>query len=165
MKFGKLTKVTSFIVLGAVAAKSLLTGKKPGSGKIALARTAVEAANAKFREAVRLGKAADIAALYADNASVLPPNQDVVRGHDNIEAYWRSGLEGGVKDAVLNTVDIDVSGDAIYEIGTYSLKIWPEGKTAWEDNGKYVVIWRKAAEGAVKIEVDIWNSSLPLHQK
>jgi uncharacterized protein (TIGR02246 family) len=164
MKFSKFTKLTSFMLVGAVAAKSFLSGKKTGPGKIALARKAVEAANAKFREAVRLGKAADIAALYSDDASLLPPHQAAVKGRDNIEAFWRACLEMGVRDAVLTTGEVDLLGDKIREIGTYNLKIWPEGKTAWEDSGKYLVIWRKAADGSIELEADIWNTSLPARQ-
>jgi uncharacterized protein (TIGR02246 family) len=161
MKFSKFTKLSSFFVLGAVAAKSLLSGRKAGSGRVAAARKAVEAANARFREAVRLGKAGDIAALYTDDASILPPHQDLIKGRDKIEAFWRAGLESGIKDVVLSTAEVDVSGGRISEIGTYSLKIWPEGKAAYEDKGKYLVIWRKEPDGSVKLESDIWNSSLP----
>jgi len=165
MKLTKLTKLGSYIVLGAVAAKSLLTGKKSGSGKTTLARAAVEAANARFREAVRLGKSGDIMALYAENAIILPPGQEMIKERAAIESYWRMSLESGVKDAVLTTADVEVAGDVIREIGTYALKIWPEGKSAWEENGKYVVLWRKGPEASVKIEVDIWNSSQPVRQK
>jgi ketosteroid isomerase-like protein len=161
MKFSKFTKLTSFFVLGAVAAKSLLSGKKAGSGRVAVARKAVEAANARFREAVRLGRAGDIAALYTDDASILPPHQDLIKGRDKIEAFWRAGLESGIKDAVLMTGEVDVAGGRISEIGSYTLKIWPEGKTAYEDKGKYLVIWRRESDGSVKLESDIWNSSLP----
>jgi ketosteroid isomerase-like protein len=161
MKFSKFTKLTSFFILGAVAAKSLLSGKKAGSGKIDAARCAVEAANSKFREAVRLGKAGDIAALYTEDASVLPPNQGIVRGRESIEAFWRAVLDTGVKDAVLTTAEVGVSGRWIREIGTFTIKIWPEGKAAWEDKGKYLVIWKKEDDGSVKVESDIWNSSLP----
>jgi ketosteroid isomerase-like protein len=161
MKFSKFTKLTSFFVIGAVAARSLFSGKKAGSGRLAAARRAVEAANAKFREAVRLGKAGDIAALYTDEATILPPHQDLIKGRDKIEAFWRAGLEAGIKDAVLTTGDVDVAGGRISEIGTYTLKIWPEGKSAYEDKGKYLVIWRRESDGSVRLESDIWNSSLP----
>jgi uncharacterized protein (TIGR02246 family) len=164
MKFSKLTKISSFLLVGAVAAKSFLTGKKAGSGRVESARRAVDAANARFREAVRLGKAAEIAALYAEDASLLPPNQAAVKGRENIQAYWRACLEMGVKDVVLTTVDLDVLGDKVREIGIYVLKIWPEGKTAREDNGKYLVIWGKAADGSAKLEADIWNTSVPAGQ-
>jgi ketosteroid isomerase-like protein len=161
MKFSKFTKLISFMVIGAVAAKSLLAGKKASPWKIALARRAVEAANAKFRDGVRLGKAVDIAGLYSDDACLLAPHQDMIQGRENIEAFWRVGLEMGIKDAVLTTVEVDVFGDRVREIGTYELKIWPEGKAAWEDSGKYLVIWRKQADGVVKLEADIWNTSVP----
>jgi ketosteroid isomerase-like protein len=161
MKFSKFTKITSIFVVGAVAAKSLLSGKKGGSGKIAAARKAVEEANARARDAVRLGKAADVVALYTDDATVLPEHLDMIKGRDKIEAFWRMAVDIGMKDIVFTTVDVDVHADTIREIGTYVVKFWPEGKAAREDSGKYVVIWKRQPDGSLKIETDIWNTSLP----
>ncbi len=162
MKLSKFSKIASFAVVGAVAAKSFLTGKKgEPSAKVATAMKAVGEANVRFRDHVRLGRPSDIAAMYTDEAVLLPPHHEMIKGRGPIEGYWRVGLEAGIKDAVLTTVEVDVYGDRIREIGTYTLKVWPEGKSAWEDSGKYMVIWRKQADGSVKLDADIWNTTLP----
>jgi ketosteroid isomerase-like protein len=162
MKISKFSKMASFVVIGAVAAKSMLTGKKGGpSAKVAMATKAVGEANARFRDHVRLGRPSDMASLYTDEAVLLPPHHEIVRGRGAVEAYWRAALEAGIKDIALTTVDVDVFGDRIREVGTYALKVWPEGKAAWEDSGKYLVIWRKQADGSVKLDADIWNTTLP----
>ncbi len=162
MKFSKFSKIASFAVLGAVAAKSMLTGKKGGtSAKVAMAAKAVGEANTKFRDHVRLGRPSDIAALYTDEAVLLPPHHEMIKGRESVEGYWRVGLEAGIKDVVLTTVEVDVFGDRIREIGTYTLKVWPAGKAAWEDSGKYLVIWKKQEDGSVKLDADIWNTNLP----
>ena len=164
MKLSKLTRAASFLVVGLVSAKAVFSGKKGGDRRTSQARQAVETENAKFRDAVRLGKTADIAPLYGDEASVLPPNQGIVKGRAAIEGFWKGCLDMGVKDVVLTTADVSVRGDTIYEIGTYTLKIWPDGQSAFEDSGKYVVIWVRAADGALKIQTDIWNSDLPVRR-
>ena len=161
MKLSKLTRAASFLVVGLVSAKAVFSGKKSGDRRTAQARQAVEAENAKFRDAVRLGKVSEIAALYGEEASLLPPNQGIVKGRADIEAFWKANLELGLKDAVLTTVDVSVRGDTIHEIGTYALKIWPEGQSAFEDSGKYVVIWERDADGMPKLQTDIWNTNLP----
>jgi uncharacterized protein (TIGR02246 family) len=127
-------------------------------------RQAIEAGNAKFAEAVRQGDGAAIAALYTDDATVLPPDSDMVKGRERIEALWKGSLQMGIKEAVLTTVDVSSHGDLAYEIGTVALKVQPEGQEPAELKGKYVVVWKKTPEGVWKLHVDIWNSGPPATQ-
>jgi ketosteroid isomerase-like protein len=53
-------------------------------------------------------------------------------------------------------------GDMVCEIGRANITIQPEGQEAIEDIVKYVVIWKKTADGAWKLYVDIYNTNLPL---
>jgi ketosteroid isomerase-like protein len=59
-------------------------------------------------------------------------------------------------------VNVGGSGDTAYEIGKYTLKIQPAGQEAMTDSGKYLVVWKRQAEGTWKLHVDIWNSSMPM---
>jgi ketosteroid isomerase-like protein len=68
----------------------------------------------------------------------------------------------GVKDVTLTTMDVGGGGNTAYETGNYSLTIQPESQAAMTDSGKYVVVWKKQADGTWKLHVDIWNSSMPL---
>jgi uncharacterized protein (TIGR02246 family) len=124
-------------------------------------RQAIEEANVKFGEAVRLSDATAIVGLYTEDAKLLPPNSDMVQGREGIEAFWGGGLQMGIKDAVLTTVEVLGMGDMVCEIGNYDLTVQPEGQEAMKDNGKYLVIWKKARDGTWKLHVDIWNTSLP----
>ena len=127
--------------------------------KIQFVRQAIEEGNAKFGEAVRKGDGAAIAALYTEDATLLPPDSDMIKGRGGIEAFWKGGLQMGIKEAVLTTVDVSAAGELAYEIGTFALKVLPEGKDPIEQKGKYVVVWKKAPDGSWKLHVDIWNSS------
>ncbi len=124
-------------------------------------RKAIENGNVKFGEAVRQADAAAIAALYTDDATLLPPNSEMIKGRPGIEAFWKGGLDMGIKDAVLTAVEVSAVGDLAYEIGKYAIKIQPAGQPVIEDSGKYIVIWKKQADGSWKLHVDIWNTSLP----
>jgi len=124
-------------------------------------RQAIEEANVKFGDAIRMADAAALAGLYTDDARLLPPNSEMIAGKEGVEAFWGGGLQMGIKDAVLTTVDVLGMGDVVCEIGKYNLTIQPEGQDAFEDSGKYLVIWKKAADGTWKLHVDIWNTSLP----
>ena len=91
----------------------------------------------------------------------MPPNSEMIKRKPGIEAFWKGGLGMGIKDAVLTTVEVLGMGDLACEIGKYNLKIQPGGQAAFEDNGKYIVIWKKQADGSWKLHVDIWNTSMP----
>jgi uncharacterized protein (TIGR02246 family) len=127
-------------------------------------RQTIEAGNAKFGEAVRQGDGAAMAALYTEDATLLPPDSGMIKGRDGIEAFWKGALQMGIKESVLTTVDVSGDGDLAYEIGTFALKIQPEGQEPIEQKGKYVVVWKKTADGVWKLHVDIWNSGPPATQ-
>ena len=116
--------------------------------------------NAKFREAFRQEDAGAVAALYTEDAVLLPPNSDTLRGREVIKAFWSAVMQMGVKDVLLTTVDLMGMVEFVCEIGKYKLTIQPEGQDVMEDFGKYLVIW-KQAEGDWKLHIDIWNTSLP----
>jgi len=121
-------------------------------------RKAIEKGNAKFGDAVRKGDGAAIAALYTEDATLLPPDSDMIKGKPGIKAFWMGGLQMGIKEAVLTTVDVSYAGDLAYEIGKFALKVQPKGKEVVEQKGKYVVIWKKGIDAVWKLHVDIWNS-------
>ncbi len=128
---------------------------------LAQVRQSIEEANVKFGEAVRSGDATTLASLYTEDARLLPPNSEMIAGREGIEAFWGGGLQMGIKDAILTTVEVFGMGDMVCEIGKYDVTIQPEEQEAIEDNGKYLVIWQKTSDGTWKLHVDIWNTSLP----
>ncbi len=142
------------LVLGGIAGA---TTDEAGAGQ---AKRAIAAANLKFGEAVRQGNAAAVGVLYAEDAILLPPGSEMIKGRLGIQGFWQGGLNMGIKDAVLTTVDVSDFGRTAIEIGTYALKIQSEGQVSIEDHGKYVVVWKKGADGDWRLSVDIWNTSL-----
>ena len=124
-------------------------------------RKAIEQANKKFGEAVRKGDATALADLYTEDACLLPPNSEMIRGKQATQDFWGTVMKQmGLKDVILTTVELSGSEDMANEIGNYTLKIQPEGQEPVEDKGKYVVVWKRTPEGW-KLQWDIWNSSLP----
>ncbi len=128
---------------------------------LAQVRLAIEAANVRFGEAVRAGDAAALAMLYTEDARILPPNSEMIQGREGVEAYFGGGIQMGIKDIVLTTVDVMGMGDMVCEIGKVVVTIQPEGMDAMEDMAKYLVIWKKGEDGIWRLHIDIWNSILP----
>lgn len=140
---------------------ALLSCAKPERMDIASVRKAIEAGNAKWVEAFNRGDTAGVAASYTDDATLLPPNNEMIQGRQGIQKFWSGAIEMGLKDASLTTVDVGGSGDTAYEIGKYTLKIQAAGQEGVTDSGKYLVVWQRQANGTWKLHADIWNSSLP----
>ncbi len=124
-------------------------------------RKAIMKANAKLTSEVRKGNAAGAAALYTEDAILLPPNSERVQGRKGIETFWAGTItQLGLKDGILTTEELIGSGDTYTEIGSYTMKIQPPGQKLLEDKGKYSVVWKMTADGW-KLHRDMWNSSLP----
>ena len=132
--------------------------------KSATVRSAIEAAYDTFKAAFNSGNAAGVAALYTDNATLMPPNSEAIHGKQGIQEYWNAGIEMGLKDLQLTIMDVKVSGDTAYESGKYTIKVPVEGQKDITDSGKYLVVWKQQNDGAWKLHSDIWNSSMPMPQ-
>jgi uncharacterized protein (TIGR02246 family) len=120
-------------------------------------RAAIQTANGNFIAALRRGDAAGIAALYTEDAQVLPPNSDVMSGKAAIQAFWQSVIDMGVTGGSLESVEVEGSGSSASEVGRFTMEV-AGGRVV--DNGKYLVLWRQEG-GQWKLHRDIWNSSRP----
>ena len=100
---------------------------------------------------------AAMAAMYTEDAVLLPANSESVSGRASIEAFWTETLAGGISGLAKDD-EAYAHSDLGYTVGTYTLM--DAGGTTI-DEGKYIVIWRNV-DGAWKMHRDIWNSSVPL---
>ncbi len=118
---------------------------------------AIVAAEKQFMTAFSNSDDAALAALYTEDAKLMPSNSDFVSGNEAVRAFWKSVFDMGIKKATLETLEVEGMGDTAYEVGKYTLFI--EGEQV-ADSGKYVIIW-KMVNGQWKLHRDIWNTSMP----
>ena len=119
-------------------------------------KATIEKLNNAWTAAFNKGDAQAVAAMYAEDAYVLPPGSDIVKGRAAIEAFWRQAAQQ-MGDAKLTTLDVLPLGrNAAREIGTVSLKT--KSQPPQEIVGKYAVVWRKIG-GQWKLATDIWNTN------
>jgi uncharacterized protein (TIGR02246 family) len=122
---------------------------------LAQSKAAIEKLNDAWMAAFNKGDAAALAALYTEDAYVLPPGSAMVKGRAAIEAFWRQAAQQ-MSDAKLTTVDVLPLGrSAAREIGTVTLKT--KSQPPQEVVGKYVVVWRKSGRDW-QLATDIWNT-------
>ena len=119
-------------------------------------KATIEKLNNAWTAAFNKGDAQAVAAMSAEDAYVLPPGSDIVKGRAAIEAFWRQAAQQ-MGDAKLTTLDVLPLGrNAAREIGTVSLKT--KSQPPQEIVGKYAVVWRKIG-GQWKLATDIWNTN------
>ena len=115
-------------------------------------KSQIDAADRAWVAAYAKGDAAAVAAMYTQDATVLPSGSDMVHGRGNIQAFWQKTMASGLKVNALQPVSVEQYGNVAREIG----------RATGDVNGpvelKYVVIWKRT-NGAWHLSVDIWNSN------
>ncbi len=149
-------RMTAWALQGVVLAVgvALLAGcgqrSSPGEGG---SKRAIEAAVQRYVDATNQGDADALASLYADDAVLLPPDHEPVRGRAAIGDFWRQGTDEGLE---VTTLTVEVQGDLGYLVGRYHLPATDEEPA---DSGKYVMCLKRQRDGAWKLTADIWNRS------
>ncbi len=115
-------------------------------------KTSIDQANQTFSAAFAKGDAASLAALYTEQATILPPGAPMMKGRKNIEAFRKEAMST-LKNLKLKAVDVESFGTTTArEIGTFTADAGPQQVV-----GKYVVIWKKSGK-SWHLSTDIWNT-------
>jgi len=122
-----------------------------------MAEALIAAVNQQFMEAISRSDAAGAAALYAEHGQLMPPNSELLEGHEAIRGYFESAIESGLGSVQLETSELDIYGSMAVEVGRYQLH---EKNDNQIDVGKYIVIWQ-FVNGKWCLYRDIFNSDLP----
>ena len=99
-------------------------------------------------------------AFYTNDAIVMPPGSPPVSGKESIAKLLTGlfGLPGFSIAWKADRAEIARFGDLGFVYGGYDVSFRnPKGKPV-KEHGKYVVIWRKQADGSWKCAIDMWNA-------
>ena len=112
-------------------------------------RAEIERLNREMTAALERGDGLAVAAIYADDARIVGPKRQTVAGREAIDQYWTR-----IKDAkwTLEVREVGGSKDDAYEIGVSTLAT-PRGTYTCD----FVVIWKRDAEGKLRIHLDLYN--------
>jgi ketosteroid isomerase-like protein len=120
----------------------------------------INAANKQFEQVYSSSGGAGVAAFYAKDAKVLPPNSEIIENYDDIGKFWKGVFDAGVKKFSLTALTVESFGNNAVETGKFIIY---DADGNQIDAGKYLVLWKKEKDGW-KLFRDIWNSSSPAKQ-
>jgi uncharacterized protein (TIGR02246 family) len=117
----------------------------------------IRAQTTNWGKAYNGGDAKGVAALYAEDALLLPPGSPGVSGRAAILAYFTKDIAGskaaGAVFVVNPKTDVGVSGDMGWESGTYKVTV----KGAVVETGKFLSVSKKK-DGKWLYIRDTWNA-------
>ena len=117
----------------------------------------IASVNQKFMDAFSRSDAASIADLYTEDTKLLPPGFPMMTGKEAVQSFWQGAMNSGIKEARLETIELESEGNLASEIGRFALTVQIQGSEITTMEGKYVVVWKKQG-GNWKLHVDIWNT-------
>jgi uncharacterized protein (TIGR02246 family) len=123
---------------------------------------AVNALRGKFTAAFNSNDAGALAALYADDAIVMLPNQPAVEGRTAIQALYDGMFKANAAKIAINPLETQVAGDWAYDRGTATTTITPKSGKGVEESDKYIVVLKRLPGGLWKVYRDISNSNSAL---
>jgi uncharacterized protein (TIGR02246 family) len=160
MKYWKLSPL--LLALSLVTFVSCAPESQEGASvDMASVRNAVDMLDTEWTNAFNSGDAAALAALYAENATYMPPYREAVNGRAAIQQVMTDFMSTRTDRAiVIEPGDMGASGDLVYVTGTYSVDYMEDG-TPQHDEGKYVTISKATGDGSYEVVAHIWNTNLP----
>lgn len=102
-----------------------------------------------------------VEAFYGPDAALLPPDSPVIRGADQIRAFWQGLIDAGGADVTLETAQIESSGDLAYGIGRYTFTMPSASGGRTRQSGKYLVVYRRHSDGSWKAVADMFSGDQP----
>ena len=154
------SKNMSWLSAGVVAFAGSMIVFAHAASPASADETAIRAQTTSWVKAYNGGDAKAVAALYAEDALVLPPNASGVRGRAAILEFFTKDIAGSKAAGAIFVVnpktDVGVSGNMGWESGTYKVSV----KGAVVETGKFLSVSRKK-DGKWLYIRDTWNADAP----
>lgn len=101
--------------------------------------------------------AVKLASLYTQTATLMPPNEKIVKGRGAIEAWYRPALER-IGDVQIVPMQSSILGEQGFQVGTFTSSA--KGDPSVRRSFKYALILKRVG-AQWQIDCDIWNSDQP----
>lgn len=124
-------------------------------------QTKIEELNKEMAQSMIEGNIEKNLSMYTDDAISLPDNEPMRDGIAAIRQGAEEMAKAGVKVSSFEPTvkKIIPEGNLITEIGSFKIKVnIPGMDRPVEQQGKYLTIWEKQADGSLKVKVETWNT-------
>ena len=154
------SKNMSWLTVGIIAMVGSMAGFVHAASSTSADEAAIRAQTTSWEKAYNGGDAKAVAALYADDALLLPPGASGVSGRAAILAFFTKDIADSTAAGAVFVVDpktdVGVSGNMGWESGTYKVTV----KGAVVETGKFLSVSRKK-DGKWLYLRDTWNADAP----
>ena len=114
---------------------------------------------ARLEAAFNASNAVALVSLYSDTAVLMPPNEPMVRGRTEIQAWFERALVR-LRSVRIVPIESTVTAEQAFQAGTFTTAVSSSGEDDSPLPGKYV-LFLKNHGGEWKIEYDIWSLDQP----
>jgi uncharacterized protein (TIGR02246 family) len=124
---------------------------------------AIREADAAWLNAITTKELEKTLSFWADDGVTMEPGRPIIVGKDAVRKMWQEFLAMPDVSLTWTTTQIVVAkaGDIAYQHGTYEFSMKDSKGKPIQEKGKYLTVWRKQADGAWKVSIDIHNSDGP----
>ena len=108
-----------------------------------MSKAAVQETARRFAKALIAGDMKELLDCYDDDVMFQAPGLPVIIGKAGVEKHYRMVFGIGVTECTMQPDRFEEQGNCVIEAGHYVMKMAPKGAPAFEDRGKYLVIYRQ----------------------
>ena len=154
--------IATFFFLSAFFPATLWVQGATGAESPAQVDPSVVEGADKYLEAVLAGDASAIAAMYREDATLMPSECPLLRGRAAIEQYYREWFKSPAKltGFTFTHLESPTLGETAYDVGTYRQTLSLGAGGTVNVSGKYSVILKRSG-GEWKVAYLIFNSDSP----
>jgi uncharacterized protein (TIGR02246 family) len=125
---------------------------------------AINNLRAAWVAAINAEDATKTVALYTADAVRMEDNMPAITGREALQAAFTGLMSAFDCDVSLTSEELVIAGDWAFDRGQYMLHMMPKDPKAEMimDQGKYIVVLQRQADGSWLVAREIGNSNVPL---
>ena len=118
-----------------------------------------------FEDLFYRGDAATMTSFYTQDAMIMAPDSEAVRGRRAIQEFWNAACQAAQRTGMKRTINVqhvERSGDLGYAVTTVTLEIPAADGQPATITFNDVTVWKTGADGRWRVAVDSANRTAAL---